>query len=155
MIALLCEANTATTAGRLEGLDALPAAEIKRLHARYDAVLETAAQCNPERLLPPGSRRRVKQSPAYNLGERLRDKRDDVLRVITDLRVPFDNNLAGRDIRIPKLKQKISGAFRTATGIALFATIRSYLSTMRGQGADIFEALVLTFQGSPPMRRLA
>jgi transposase len=155
MIALLCEANTATTAARLEGLEALPAAEIKRLHARYDAVLETAAQRNPERLLPPGSRRRVKQSPAYNLGERLRDKRDDVLRVITDLRVPFDNNLAERDIRIPKLKQKISGAFRTATGIALFATIRSYLSTMRKQGADIFEALVLTFQDSPPMHRLA
>jgi len=78
-----------------------------------------------------------------------------VLRFITDLRVPFDNNLAERDIRMPKLRQKISGAFRTDTGIALFATIRSYLSTMRKQGADIFEALVLTFQGSPPMPRLA
>ena len=155
MIALLCEANTVTAAARLEGLEALPAAEVERLHAHYDAILEAAAQRNPERLPPPGSRRRVKQSPAYNLSKRLREKRDDVLRFITDLRVPFDNNLAERDIRMPKLRQKISGAFRTDTGIALFATIRSYLSTMRKQGADIFEALVLTFQGSPPMPRLA
>ena len=64
MIALLCEANTVTAAARLEGLEALPAAEVERLHAHYDAILEAAAQRNPERLPPPGSRRRVKQSPA-------------------------------------------------------------------------------------------
>jgi transposase len=155
LIALLCEANALTAAARLEGLAALPAAEAERLHARYDAILEAAAQRNPERLPPHGSRRRVAQSPAYNLIKRLREKRDDVLRFITDLRVPFDNNQAERDIRMSKLKQKISGLFRTDTGIGLFATIRSYLSTMHKQGADIFEALVLTFQGSPPMPRLA
>jgi transposase len=154
MIALLCEANTVTAAARLEGLASLPAAEIERLHARYDAILQAAALRNPERLPSPGSRRRLKQSPAFNLAKRLREKRNQVLRFITDLRVPFDNNLAERDIRMPKLKQKISGAFRTDSGIALFATIRSYLSTLRKQGADIFEALVLTFQGSPPMPRL-
>jgi hypothetical protein len=55
---------------------------------------------------------------------------------------------------MPKLKQKIAGLFRTDAGIEQFATIRSYLSTLRKQGADIFEALVLTFQGSPPMPKL-
>jgi transposase len=76
------------------------------------------------------------------------------LRFITDLRVPFDNNHAERDIRMPKLKQKVSGAFRTDAGIERFATIRSYLSTLHKQGADLFRALVLTFQGSPPMPAL-
>ena len=155
MIALLCEANRLTAAARLQGLEALPSAEVECLHRRYDAILAAAAQRNPPRQPPPGSRRRVKQSPAYNLIERLRNKRNDVLRFITDLRVPFDNNLAERDIRMPKLKQKVSGGLRTDTGIARFATIRSYLSTLRKQGADIFQALVLTFQGSPPMPRLA
>jgi len=75
------------------------------------------------------------------------------LRFITDLRVPYDNNLAERDIRMPKLKQKVSSGFRTDTGIARFATIRTCLSTLRKQAA-IFEALVLTSQGSPPMPRL-
>ena len=77
------------------------------------------------------------------------------LRFVTDLRVPFDNNQAERDIRMPKLKQKVSGWFRSDHGIAHFATIRPYLSTLRKQSADIFKPLVLTFQGSPPMPRLA
>ena len=77
-----------------------------------------------------------------------------MLRFITDLRVPFDNNQAERDMRMAKLKQKISGTFRTDAGIERFATIRSYLSTLHKQGADIFQALVLTFQGTPPMPAL-
>jgi transposase len=154
MIALLCEANDITADARRQGLTALSDAEVERLQSRYDTILEAAAQRNPPRPPPPGSRRRVKQSPAYNLIKRLREKRDDVLRFLTDLRVPFDNNQAERDIRMPKLKQKVSGAFRTDTGIGRFATIRSYLSTLRKQGADIFQALVLTFQGSPPLPKL-
>ncbi|TVQ91135.1 MAG: IS66 family transposase [Chromatiaceae bacterium] len=154
MSALLCEANTRTAAARLEGLDALPAAEVERLHERYDAILDTAAQRNPPRSPPPGSKRRVKQSPAYNLVKRLREKREEVLRFITDLRVPFDNDQAERDMRMAKLKQKISGTFRTDAGLERFATIRSYLSTLHKQGADVFQALVLTFQGSPPVPAL-
>lgn len=67
-----------------------------------------------------------------------------MLRFITDLRVPCDNKQAERDIRMPKLKQEVAGGFRTNTGIARFATIRSYLSSLHGQGAHIFEALDLT-----------
>lgn len=154
MIALLCEANEVSTRARQQGLTALPEAQIERLRNRYDAILDAAAQRNPPRPPPPGSRRRVKQSPAYNLIQRLREKRLDVLRFLTDLRVPFDNNQAERDLRMPKLKQKVSGVFRTEAGIERFATIRSYLSTLHKQGADIFQALVLTFQGSPPMPKL-
>ena len=64
------------------------------------------------------------------------------------------HNQAERDIRMPKLKQKVAGLFRTEAGIERFATIRSYLSTLHKQGADIFQALLLTFQGSPPMPKL-
>jgi transposase len=154
MIALLCEANTITTNARQQGLAALPTPKVERLQARYDTLLDAAEARNPARPPPPGSRRRVKQSPVYNLIARLREHRDEVLRFITDLRVPFDNNQAERDIRMPKLKQKVSGCFRTDTGIEHFATIRSYLSTLRKQSADLFQALVLTFQGSPPMPEL-
>jgi transposase len=85
----------------------------------------------------------------------LSENRDGVLRFVTDLRVPFDNNLAERDARMPKLKQKVSGCFRSVAGVANFAIIRAYLSTLRTQSAGIFKSLVLTFQGSPPMPRLA
>jgi len=72
----------------------------------------------------------------------------------TDLRVPFDNNQAERNFRMPKLKQKVSGCFRSETRVDAFAVIRSYLSTLRKQSANLFQSLVLTFQRSPPMLRM-
>ena len=125
------------------------------IQTRFEAILELAKARNPARKPPPGTRKRVRQSPAYNLIKRLGDNREAVLRFVTDLRVPFDNNLAERDIRMPKLKQKVSGCFRSDQGVAHFAIIRSYLSTLRKQSADLFKSLVLTFQGRPPMPRLA
>gem|GEM_PF-2104522 len=70
---------------------------------------------------------------------------------LTDLRVPFDNNQAERDLRMPKFKQKISGCLCSETGRDAFAIIRSYLSTRRKQSDDSFNSLVLTVQGQPPM----
>ena len=100
---------------------------------------------------PTAQRGRIKQSPAYNLIARLRRRRDDVLRFLADLRVPFDNNQAERDVRMPKLKQKTSGGFRSTAGAEGFATIRSYLSTLRKQSADLLHALTLAFQGKAPV----
>jgi transposase len=154
MIALLCEANTLAAQARAAGLAALPGPRVLDIQSRYDAILDLAQARNPTRAPLPGTRARVRQSPAYNLAKRLRQHRDAVLRFLTDLRVPFDNNQAERDIRMPKLMQKVSGCFRSDAGIANFATIRSYLSTLHKQSADIFQSLVLTFQGSPTMPRL-
>ena len=155
MIALLCEANALTIEARAAGFAALPGPMVLDIQTRYDAILDVAKARNPAREPKPGSRRRVRQSPAHNLVKRLSEKRDAVLRFLTDLHVPFDNNQAERDVRMPKLKQKVSGCFRSDQGFAHFADIRSYLSTLRKQSADIFKSLVLTFQGSPPMPRLA
>ena len=55
---------------------------------------------------------------------------------------------------MPKLEQKASGCFRSDTGAGGFAIIRSYLSTLRKQSDDIFNLLVLTFQGRPPMPQI-
>jgi transposase len=155
LIALLCEANTLTSEARAAGFAALPAPLVRAIQTRYDAILDIAKARNPAREPKSGSRRRVRQSPAHNLVKRLSDNRHAVLRFVTDLRVPFDNNQAERDVRMPKLKQKVSGCFRSEQGIAHFADIRSYLSTLRKQSADVFKSLILTFQGSPPMPRLA
>ena len=154
MITLLCEANAAAVAARHAGLAALSVPVIEDFRKRYVAILDQGERRHPRRDPPPGTRRRVKQTSAYNLISRLREHRDDVLRFISDLRVPFDNNQAERDIRMPKLKQKVSGCFRSGSGATAFATVRSYLSTLHKQSFDTYQALVMTFQGNPPMPQL-
>ena len=117
-----------------------------QLRQTYETILRTGEKDNPLPRIRKGARGQVKQTPAVNLLKRLRQHREDVLRFLEDLAVPFDNNQAERDIRMPKLKQKVSGGFRTITGADAFAVIRSYTATLRKQGRDVFDALVGVFQ---------
>ncbi len=84
----------------------------------------------------------MKQSAGYNLVSRLSTFGASVLAFLHDFRVPFDNNLAERDIRMMKLKMKISGGFRTKAGADTFAALRSVLSTARKQHWNILSALL-------------
>jgi transposase len=131
--------------------------QLDKFTARYDRLVRRAARLNP----PPVAEKaealskryhvvRVKRrDPARPLIYRLQTKRDQVLRFMTDFRVPFDNNASERDIRMVKLQQKISGCFRTEEGAAAFCRIRSYLSTARKQGDGVLTALVRAFRGKP------
>ena len=102
-----------------------------------------------------GKRGRTRQSKATNLLRRLRHYADDVWRLASDHHVPFTNNLAEQAVRMPKVKQKISGCFRTKNGADTFCTLRSYLATLHKQGVKLFHALTLTFLGQPPQPRFA
>jgi transposase len=117
----------------------------------YYRILLDGYSKNPEPVRPPGSKgkARRKQSKARNLLDRLRDHSGEVLAFMYDLRVPFDNNQAERDIRMAKLRQKISGTFRTADGLGIFCRIRSYVSTARKNGLTAIESLSSLFQGTP------
>jgi transposase len=132
----------------------LAPARIAYLRSRYGEILAEGEAANP-RAPPSGKRGRTRQSKAVNLLHRLRTYADDVLRFMTDPGVPFTNNLAEQAVRMPKVKQKVSGCFRTPTGAQSFCIIRSYLDTLRKQGANLFHALTLTFQGHVPQPRFA
>lgn len=141
MTRLLCEINDLARYARTRGAHRIDTRQLDSYRRRYDAILEHARQTNPD---PGGNQAR---SPAVNLIARLRGFAGDVLRFAHDLRVPFDNNLAERDIRMVKLRQKISGGLRTLDGARTFCAIRSYLSTARKHGINALDALTQLHQG--------
>ena len=81
--------------------------------------------------------------------KRLRDYRQDVWRFRREDAVPFTNNVAEQALRMPKVKQKVSGCFRTVEGAHTYCAIRSYAATLHKQGMDVFAALVCAFKGDP------
>ena len=83
------------------------------------------------------------------LARRLLDRQDDYLRFTRDFRVPAENNGCERDIRMVKLKQKVSGCLRTLAGAQLFCAIRSYLSTAAKHDVSFFDALLMLTSGRP------
>jgi transposase len=116
---------------------------IQNITARYDAILdggkhEWAQDVVREKTGPRG--RKIK-SKAANLGERFTLYKEAILRFIWDANIPFDNNQAERDIRMIKVKQKVSGSFRTKAGADIFSTLlkqnrpilTSLISALRGQ----------------------
>jgi len=146
MIDFLLLANKEVKAAAGQELSALRQEELRK---QYDAIVSTGNEANPPKPAS-GKRGRTAQPFPVNLLRRLSDFADDVLRFTQDPAVPFTNNLGERTMRMLKVKQKVSGCFRTVRGARNFCTTRSYLATLAKQGRDLLGALVLTMQGHPP-----
>lgn len=120
----------------------LSSATIARIETLYDAIVTNGLdETPPPEPQPAGKRGRPKRTKARCLVERFDKHKDAMLRFIHDFKVPFDNNLAERDIRMLKVQQKVSGCFRSQAGAEQFCKLRSYTSTIRKQGLSVWQAL--------------
>jgi transposase len=150
MIDLLLQMNQAVNASA----DAvLPPKIAAAYRGQYRCLVEQGYEVNPETMTDPTCKDRrggIKQSFARNLLRRLDKRDDDTLRFMTEAEVPFTNNLAERDIRMPKLKQKVSGCFRTVAGAQAYCSMRSYLGTLQKRSGNLMEALIALFAGHMP-----
>lgn len=128
-----------------EGANAFPPEELNDYLRQYDELVEEGMAANPEPEKVPGKRGRVGKGKFRCLLERFRDFKDDILRFARNWLVPFTNNTAERAIRWAKLKDKVSGCFRSKTGADQFAAVLSFVSTAAFHGLSSFDALLSVF----------
>ena len=141
---MLLDANAAVRKARAAGANALAPDQVKAFVERFWAAVREGMAFH--RALPrlarnPKAGGRRKHRPGFNLLARFKKFKHDALRFLTDFDVPFTNNLAEQDLRMMKVKMKISGAFRTLQGAQDFACLRSIVSTARKQRYDILQTL--------------
>jgi transposase len=149
LLDLLLRIKQAVETAQQEQRSALQPEQIADFEAQYQQWVAQGEQTNPPAARVAGQRGKVKQSVARNLLDRLRDHREKILAFMYDFKVPFDNNLAERDIRMAKIHQKVSGGFRSEGGAKAFGHIRSYIATARKNGQPVLDALVQALSGSP------
>ena len=124
--------------------------QLDDFNRRYDRIVKVGEKANPLSQETGQPRRgRKAKGKARNLVERLRDYKEDILRFMNDPEVPFDNNLAERDLRMCKVWLKISGGFRSEGGSRAFDYIRSYIATAIKQGKSVLAAIQAAVCGQP------
>lgn len=137
-------------AAKAAGLAALAPETLRDFEQRWDAILAQGYAANPD---PPPPEKKKRGPPAKgkarNLVERFDLRRGEVLAFMHDFGIPFDNNQAERDLRMNKVKQKVSGGFRSVAHSDDFCRLRSYICTARKNAVGAFEALCGLFTGSP------
>jgi transposase len=152
---LLCKMNMAVKNAKENGQCRFNATTIEYWMGRYRRLIQTGFSFHYENSLHEkpqvqiGKRGRKKQKPGKNLLDAMCEHEKSVLLFLNDFTVPFTNNQGERDIRMSKVKLKISGCFRSDDGARNFCRIRGYLSTAKKQGWNLLGALKTVFLGAP------
>jgi len=156
MHALLIRANNAVLKAKSHAQTALTPSKIAQFTHQYDTITNTAMGYYPTPPPTPTKQRgRIKQPKGKNLLDRFKRYKTETLRFLNDFTVPFTNNQAERDLRMIKVKEKISGTIASKRGGEYFARIRGYISTVKKQGAKILEELFNALDGKPFLPQLA
>ena len=146
---LLLDMKSAKEAAILAGQGSMDDTLYEKLDKRYDRIIRAAYRENPEPEAVSGKRGRRKRGKVLALIDRLQKYKDAVCLFAKNFAVPFDNNQAERDLRMVKVKVKVSGCFRTAEGCRDFLNILAYTSTAKKQKVNPFYAILLAVKNRP------
>jgi transposase len=135
MICLLLRIKRHVDLSRAFGAGDLPQEDIAAYELTYRKILEGAKAIETPHI------------EAKRMAKRMANYEQETLLFMYDFDVPFTNNLAEPDIRMPKLKQKISGGFRSEDGANAFARIRGFVSTAIKRSKNVYDGLVAVFTG--------
>ncbi len=152
MTTLLLEINEAIEEHKVKGRKKIAPDLIAKYSRKYSRVLREGLQEVQLLPVPKASKRgKRKQHKVKNLWDRLFKYKKDVLGFMNDFDIPFTNNASERDIRMCKIKSKVSGSFRSTSGAATFCKIRSYISTTKKNSVNVLDGLSQAFKGRPFM----
>lgn len=150
MISLLIEINRRVDDLKQQNLTSMRDEELQEWHNKYHDIIEKGIEENNKKSpVVLNKRGKPKRSKPLNLLLKLQKYDIETLAFMYDFEVPFSNNLAERDIRMQKLRQKISGCFRGKNGANIFCRIRSYISTARKNGIDAMDAITKAVKDQP------
>lgn len=151
MAGFLIELKNQVEAMKTEGLTGMEANQSEAWMTIFHSIIKEGIKEDDERSLKVFSKKTGKllRTKALNLLLKMQKYDIETLAFMYDFDIPFDNNLAERDLRMQKLRQKISGCFRGKEGANVFCRIRSYISTARKNGQKVMESLVNAFKGKP------
>lgn len=128
--------------------------EVEVLKERYKRIIMKGIKENPLPIISEsqkGKRRRPRQNKAKNLLDRFIKFEEEILRFATDLKVPFENNQAERDLRMIRVQKKISGTFRTPQGPDAFCRNKGYISTIMKNMMSVMDSLYAVLKEEPPI----
>ncbi len=147
---LLVEIHRRVKDLKSQGLKGMPQDELEIWHKRYhDIITAGIAEDEQKSLRVLNKKGEPKKSKPLQLLHKLRQYDIETLAFMYDFGIPFDNNISERDLRMQKLRQKISGCFRGKDGASIFCRIRSYISTAKKNGIDAMEAITMAVRGQP------
>ena len=134
-----------------KGIESPSKGKIQQYYKRYDDICRAAQKYYPPPKEKPKTNRKPAQSKGKNLLDRLVEHKEGTLMFFMNLLVPFTNNLAEQDLRMLKVKEKISGCFASFKGAEMFNRIRGFISTMKKNNRPVLEELRNVLRGETYM----
>ena len=146
---LLLDIKKQVEKAKKEGKKILEQGKLIEIENQYQTIIDSGIKSIPPLQIKVKKRGKPKKPKQLNFLERFVKHKSSVLAFMYDFNVPFDNNLAERDIRMLKVKQKVSGTFRSLNGAKYFARIRSYISTVKKNNRNVLDEIRNALNGKP------